>query len=149
MAKPVLGRGLASLLAPSRPATVPTPARPAGVQLLLRGSDGSELVQPQPLPDPDSAPTEMIPSWVLGSAVIGDAALLGIAAWLVLSGHGWGRMVAATLLVGLGCGIISVATWLRGHTAARELGTLNPLAEEKPRVRVYFMDEVPRSRGSR
>lgn len=140
---------MGSLLAPPRPATDTTPARPTGVQLLLRGEDGTELVPPQPDPATDPGAAETIPSWVLGCAILGDAALLGVAAWVVLSGHGWGRFVAATLLVGLGWGMISLAAWLRGHTAARELGTLNPLAEEKPRVRVYFMDEVPRSRPPR
>lgn len=148
MAKPVLGRGLGTLLSPPRPAADTTPVRPTGVQLLLRGSDGVELVPPQPEPATDPKAPETIPSWVLGCAVVADAVLLAVAAWVVLSGHGWGRFVAATLLVSLGGGMLSVAAWLRGHMAARELGTLNPLAEEKPRVRVYFMDEVPRSRSS-
>lgn len=149
MARPALGRGLGTLLAPAQTATDPGPARPAGVQLLLRGADGTELVPPEPTLPPDSQPPQAIPRWVLGSAVLADALLLLVAAWMVLAGRDWGRLVAATLLVFVGGGMLATAAWLRGHAAARELETLNPLAEEKPRVRVRFMDEMPRPRPGR
>ncbi|MFM7101419.1 MAG: hypothetical protein ACKO3N_09625 [Verrucomicrobiota bacterium] len=149
MARPALGRGLATLLSPAQPATDPGPARPAGVQLLLRGADGTELVPPEPPHLPDPQPPRSIPRWVLGSAVLADALLLLVAAWVVVAGRDWGRFVAATLLVSIGGGMLAAAAWPRGHAAARERETLNPLAEEKPRVRVRFMDELPRPRPGR
>jgi len=49
-------------------------------------------------------------------------------------------------LVLAGAWALGVAAWLRGRPANRELASLNPLSEETPRLRVRFMDEVPRRR---
>lgn len=117
---------------------------PAGVQLLLRGTDGAELVQPAPVPAAD--PAHPFPRWALAGALVVDALLVLVAAWLILTPGSATRYVAAGLLIGIGCAVLSVAVWLRGQPAIRELESLNPLAEEKPRLRVQFMDEAPKRR---
>ncbi len=148
MSKPVLGRGLQSLLNGSHdrsPKGDPVGADPAGVQLLLRGTDGSELVIPEPPADPPA--THPFPRWALAGAIVVDLLLLAVAVWAVLGRGGWMRFVAAGVLLTVGASVLSVAAWLRGQPAIRELESLNPLAEEKPRLRVQFMDELPRGRG--
>lgn len=150
MSKTVLGRGLGSLLRESdERARESSPGGPdaAGVQLLLRGADGVELVPPAPESAAESEARHAFPRWALAGAVVVDLILLSIAAWLTFTGHGWGRMVAASLLVLTGGAILGAAVWLRGQPAVRELESLNPLAEEKPRLRVQFMDELPRRRA--
>ncbi len=117
---------------------------PAGVQLLLRGTDGAELVQPAPVPAAD--PAHPFPRWALAGAVVIDALLVLVAAWLMVTPGSPLRYGAAGLLIGSGCAVLSVAVWLRGQPAIRELESLNPLAEEKPTVRVQFMDEAPKRR---
>lgn len=117
---------------------------PAGVQLLLRGTDGAELVQPAPVSAADSS--HPFPRWALAGAVVVDALLVLVAAWLMVTPGSALRHVAAGLLIGIGGGVLSVAVWLRGQPAIRELESLNPLAEEKPTVRVQFMDEAPKRR---
>ncbi len=150
MSKPVLGRGLSSLLGVagtaeggSRGNGVPG-GDPAGVQLLLRGTDGSELVPAMPVSGVEMVP--VLPRWVLAGAVLADVVLVLVAVWVVLGQIGWGRYVVASLLLGVGAGVLSMAVWLRGQPAVRELESLNPLGEEKPRLRVRFMDEAPRRR---
>ena len=117
---------------------------PAGVQLLLRGTDGAELVQPAPVPAAD--PAHPFPRWALAGAVVVDALLLLIAAWLMVTAGSRLRYAVAGLLIGIGGAVLSVSVWLRGQPAIRELESLNPLAEPKPRVRVQFMDEAPKRR---
>lgn len=150
MSKPVLGRGLSSLLGAAGTAEpggrvngVPG-GDPAGVQLLLRGTDGSELVPALPTDEQESTP--VLPRWALAGAVVADGVLILVAAWGVLGQTGWGRYVVATLLLSVGAAVLSMAVWLRGQPAVRELESLNPLGEEKPRLRVQFMDEAPRRR---
>jgi hypothetical protein len=88
----------------------------------------------------------VLPRWVLAGAVLADVVLVLVAVWVVLGQIGWGRYVVASLLLGVGAGVLSMAVWLRGQPAVRELESLNPLGEEKPRLRVRFMDEAPRRR---
>jgi hypothetical protein len=147
MSKPVLGRGLSSLLngAGGRMPTAGEAAGdPAGVQLLLRGTDGKELVMPEPAPAPDGA--HPFPRWALAGALVVDVILVLMAGWLVMEHVGWSRYVVAGILLTVGACVLSTAVWLRGQPAIRELESLNPLAEEKPRLRVQFMDELPRRR---
>lgn len=115
-----------------------------GVQLLLRGDDGKELVVPKDPPVENGAPEA--PRWVLAGAVVLDLALIGVALWVELATRGWMRHAVAVVLVGGGAWALGVAAWLRGRPAARELASLNPLAEDPPRLRVRFMDEMPRRR---
>jgi len=147
MSKPVLGRGLSSLLG-VRDESVrgegASAENPAGVQLLLRGTDGSELVPEVPVRDEEQAP--LFPRWALAGAVVTDGLLMAVALWVVMARGDWGRYVAAATLLLAGAGVLSAAVWLRGQPALRELQSLNPLAEEKPRLRVQFMDEAPRRR---
>lgn len=117
---------------------------PAGVQLLLRGTDGKELVVPAPVPVEDGP--HPFPRWALAGALVADVILVVVAGWLVMEHVGWSRYVVAGILLMIGAGILSTAVWLRGQPAIRELESLNPLAEEKPRLRVQFMDELPRRR---
>ncbi len=145
MEKPGLGRGLGSLMGSRSPFVRATPGRSAeGVQLLLRGDDGKELVVPKDPPVVNAAPEA--PRWVLAGAVVLDLALLGVALWVELATRGWMRHAVAVVLVGGGAWALGVAAWLRGRPAARELASLNPLAEDPPRLRVRFMDETPRRR---
>ncbi len=147
MSKPVLGRGLSSLLngAGGRVPIAGEPASdPAGVQLLLRGTDGKELVIPAPVSVEDGA--HPFPRWALAGALVADVVLFVVAGWLVMDHAGWLRYVVAGGLLVVGAGVLSTAVWLRGQPAIRELESLNPLAEEKPRLRVQFMDELPRRR---
>ena len=147
MSKRVLGRGLESLLHGKGTAGgADDPAQPSGVQLLLRGSDGDELVPPASLPADDDA-RHVFPSWALGVTLVCDAVLFLVAFWIVNSQTGWFRYVAAGALVVAGGAILSVAVILRGKRAVQELQSLNPLAEEKPRLRVQFLDEQPRRRS--
>lgn len=150
MSKPVLGRGLGSLLNGSGgrgPSGIEEARDPAGVQLLLRGTDGKELVQPvRVFPKGDAHPG--FPRWALAGAVVVDGVLLLLAAGIAMfgGGVGWMREAAVVTLVLIGGAVLSAAVWLRGQAAIRELESLNPLAEEKPRLRVQFMDELPRRR---
>jgi hypothetical protein len=115
------------------------------MQLLLRGTDGNELVISEPPAIPSAQ--HPFPRWALAGALVVDLMLVSVACWTVLDRGGWMRFVAAGVLLAVGGSVLSVAVWLRGQPAIRELGSLNPLAEEKPRLRVQFMDEVPRGRG--
>jgi len=115
-----------------------------GVQLLLRGDDGKELVVPKDPPVENGAPEA--PRWVLAGAVVLDLALMAVALWVELATRVWMRHAVAVVLVGGGAWALGVAAWLRGRPAARELASLNPLAEDPPRLRVRFMDEMPRRR---
>ena len=117
---------------------------PAGVQLLLRGTDGKELVMPAPVPVKDGP--HPFPRWALAGALVADVILVLVAGWLVMEQVGWSRYVVAGMLLTVGACMLSTAVWLRGQPAIRELESLNPLAEEKPRLRVQFMDELPRRR---
>ena len=147
MSKPVLGRGLGSLLGAARtqaPGQEAAAGDPAGVQLLLRGTDGAELVLPAPVPVAD--PSHPFPRWALAGAVVVDGLLLLVAAWLMLTPGSRLRYAAAGLLIGIGFAVLSVSVWLRGNSAIRELESLNPLAEQKPTLRVQFMDEAPKRR---
>ncbi|KAB2655703.1 MAG: hypothetical protein DVB31_16200 [Verrucomicrobia bacterium] len=147
MSKRVLGRGLESLLNGTRAArNADDPAQSSGVQLLLRGSDGDELVPPAPFSASDDT-HRVFPSWALGVTLVCDAVLFLVAFWIVNSQAGWSRYVAAGALVMAGGAILSVAVLLRGKRAVQELQSLNPLAEEKPRLRVQFLDEQPRRRA--
>ena len=140
MSKPALGRGLGSLLEP--PPSSTREGGPHGVQLLLRGNDGEELVPPLEVAS-DADDQGIFPRWALASAVVADLILLAVASWVALFAAGNGRLVVAALLTATGAGILSVAVWLRGQPAVLELELLNPIAEEKPRLRVRFMDETP------
>ena len=113
------------------------------MQLLLRGDDGKELVVPT---KPAAGEGPSAPRWVLAGAVVMDLALMAVALWAELATRGWMRHVAALVLVLAGAWALGVAAWLRGRPANRELASLNPLSEETPRLRVRFMDEVPRRR---
>jgi hypothetical protein len=147
MSKPVLGRGLSSLLngAGGRvPIAGEVAGDPEGVQLLLRGTDGKELVMPAPVSVEDGP--HPFPRWALAGALVADVLLVLVAGWLVMEHGGWSRYVAAGILLVVGACVLSAAVWLRGQPAIRELESLNPLAEEKPRLRVQFMDELPRRR---
>lgn len=115
-----------------------------GVQLLLRGDDGKELVVAKDPPVVTESPEA--PRWVLAGAVVLDLALMGVALWAEVSTRGWMRHVVAVVLVGGGAWALGVAAWLRGRPAERELASLNPLTEDPPRLRVRFMDELPRRR---
>ncbi len=128
---------------PGREAGAATPR--SGVQLLLRGADGTELVPPVESGGGESTPS-LFPSWALGATLVGDGVLLLVAFWVVLRHTGWGRFVAAGLLLMVGGGWLCIAVWLRGQRAVQELEAMNPLAEEKPRLRVRFLDEQPRPR---
>jgi hypothetical protein len=147
MSKPVLGRGLSSLLngAGGRvPIAGEVAGDPGGVQLLLRGPDGKDLVMPAPVPVQDGP--HPFPRWALAGALVADVLLVLVAGWLVMEHGGWPRYIAAGILMVVGACVLSTAVWLRGQPAVRELESLNPLAEEKPRLRVQFMDELPRRR---
>lgn len=121
-----------------------TKGQAEGVQLLLRGDDGKELVTPKPASaEPEGGP---VPRWVLAGAVVLDMALVMVALWAELATRGWARHAVALVLVAGGAWVLGVAAWLRGRPAARELASLNPLSEEVPRLRVRFMDELPRQR---
>ena len=144
MEKPGLGRGLGSLMGAGSPfGRSPTKQQAEGVQLLLRGDDGKELVVPT---KPAAGEGPSAPRWVLAGAVVMDLALMAVALWAELATRGWMRHVAALVLVLAGAWALGVAAWLRGRPANRELASLNPLSEETPRLRVRFMDEVPRRR---
>jgi len=145
MSKPGLGRGLGSLLSGGRTTSTGEvgPIQPAeGVQLLLRGTDGSELVPPVPQESGESGPA--LPRWALAGALVVDLVLLGVAVWAVVGHRGWGRLLVAVLLLGVGAFVLGVAVWIRGQPAIRELASLNPLTEEPPRLRIRFMDEGPK-----
>lgn len=145
MEKPGLGRGLGSLMGDGSPFGSGVPkAQPEGVQLLLRGDDGKELVQPTERAV--GAGASEAPRWVLAGAVLVDVLLLAVAAWAELATRGWARHGIAAVLVSCGAAVLCVAAWLRGLPAGRELASLNPLSEEEPRLRVRFMDELPRRR---
>ena len=143
MSKSVLGRGLGTLLHGTRiPHSDASPPPASGVQLLLRGTDGSELLPPaEPIADQPSPAG--FPSWALGLMLVGDAILLLVAWWMVWWYTGWGRFAAAGLLVLVGGSWLCLAVWLRGQPAVQELQSMNPLAEDKPRLRVRFLDEQP------
>lgn len=147
MSKTVLGRGLNSLLNGTRvPGQDAPPAASPGVQLLLRGSDGDELVPPLEMARRDES-GRLFPSWALGVTVVSDCVLALVGMWVVMAHTGWGRYLAAGALVLVGGAQLVVAVVLRGRRAVQELQSLNPLAEEKPRLRVQFLDEQPRRRG--
>lgn len=112
--------------------------------MLLRGTDGKELVMPAPVPVEDGP--HPFPRWALAGALVADVILVLVAGWLVMEQVGWSRYVVAGMLLTVGACMLSTAVWLRGQPAIRELESLNPLAEEKPRLRVQFMDELPRRR---
>lgn len=109
---------------------------------MLRGTDGSELVPPVPREEGEGGRT--LPRWALAGAVVVDLVLLGVAVWAVLGHRGWGRLLVAFLLLGVGAFVLGVAVWIRGQPAIRELASLNPLTEEAPRLRIRFMDEGPK-----
>ncbi len=147
MSKTVLGRGLGSLMKGTRsPRESDSPPAPSGVQLLLRGADGDELVPPAPF-SRDGDDHRVFPSWALGVTLVSDFLLFLVAFWIVARHGGWFRYVAAGVLVLVGGAILCVAVALRGKRAVQELEAMNPLAEEKPRLRVQFLDEQPRRRS--
>ena len=129
---------------PSRDSGAPPEA--SGVQLLLRGADGDELVPPLPFAGGDDA-RRVFPSWAFGVTLVSDFLLFLVAFWIVARHTGWFRYVAAGILVLVGGAILCVAVALRGKRAVQELEAMNPLAEEKPRLRVQFLDEQPRRRA--
>lgn len=141
MSKPALGRGLASLL--GRPGQIPerdASGDDGGVQLLLRGTDGTELLPPPiPMERPDTRP--LLPRWALGGILVLDAGLVGLAGWIALGPGYVERLIIAALMVCMGGVLLAMAVYLRGQTAVEELNSLNPIAEEKPRIRVQFLDE--------
>ena len=102
MSKTVLGRGLGSLMNGARPSRgADAPAAASGVQLLLRGADGDELVPPSPFSDGDND-RRVFPSWALGVTLVSDLLLFLVAFWIVARHAGWFRFVAAGILVLVG-----------------------------------------------
>ena len=146
MSKLVLGRGLGALMNGSRPTKDDADAEASGVQLLLRGAEGDELVPAAEIRRRDDA-SRLYPSWALGVTLVSDAVLALVGFWIVLHHAGWGRYIAAGALVLVGGAQLSVAVVLRGKRAVQELESFNPLAEDKPRLRVQFLDEQPRRRS--
>ncbi len=147
MSKPALGRGLGGLLSPP-PRDVPSPLAegadgpPTGVQLLLRGENGQPIAPPPPTLQP-AATTDAthLPSWALGSLLLADILLVLVAGWIAFGSHAPGRLLVTSLLILLGGALLSLGVWLRGERGAAELQTLNPFDEERPRVRVQFLDQ--------
>ena len=136
---------------------------PTGVELLLRGENGPAptptaaaptSVPETPAPTPATPqtppstwvptsrpPPQTLPSWALGCLLLADLLLLLTAAWVALASHAPGRLLVATFLVSLGGSLLCLGVWLRGERGAAELQTLNPFDEERPRIRVQFLDQ--------
>lgn len=111
------------------PHPAPTSASPA---LPSQGTSVPTTTRPSP---------QALPSWALGCLLLADLLLVLVAAWVALASHAPGRLVVATVLVTLGGGLLSLGVRLRGERGAAELQSLNPFDEERPRIRVQFLDQ--------
>jgi hypothetical protein len=169
MSKPALGRGLGSLLSGGdavRNGVVSAPGgsnpRPAGspesgaggVSLLLRGPE-RELVlagTAEASPSVDAEGTG-VGSWIPITLFASDAVMIVVATLWAAAGSGSWRWGGIALLLGVGCVQAVVAWRLHGGEArpfnapltwlkAAPSGTIAAPA----RVRVHFVDELPRNR---
>lgn len=151
MSKSALGRGLGSLLKSEPPPASAADAAPnlnaspnGGVNLLLRGRDEEEMTPVS------AAPTH---AW-LSPALLGFDAVLVLAGCLLLFSHTpITRLVAGILLVAVAASIGIVLVLLNHRPAPRQAAfSPGPKAngqapEPQPaKVRVHFVDELPRQR---
>lgn len=149
MSKPALGRGLGSLLNGSPPPAAEAPSEPApaaGVNLLLQGRDAEETEMESP------APATL---WLVPLLFGADAFLVIAGALLLASSHPIARWVAGGILILVGGSLAIAAVMLQGRRAGpARPQMLRPTttsaagtpAVPGPRVRVHFVDELPRQR---
>ncbi len=85
-----------------------------------------------------------------------DLVLVGAGALLLFTNHDWSRPAAGALLVGVG-GALAIAACLLGNRPrfpefSLRSGLAKPMAGKNtgqtppPRVRVHFVDEIPKKR---
>ena len=142
----------------------PPSSQPSGgVTLLLRGLDrgGPEAVSPVPEPAAESAPDvrsasglgpERVAEWIPLALFASDAVMIGVASLWAVAGYGSWRWLGIGLLLVVGC-VQAVAAWrLHGGSAVSPpsptwLKPASPETVSNPaRVRVHFVDELPRNR---
>lgn len=149
MSKPALGRGLGSLLNGSPPPAAEAPSEPApaaGVNLLLQGREAEEYELESPAP---------VNSWIVPVLFGADALLVIAGALLLASAHPMARWVAGGILILVGGSLAVAAVVLQGRRLPPPRPqVLRPAptsasgtpAVPGPRVRVHFVDELPRQR---
>jgi len=148
MSKPALGRGLGSLLKSEPTPTIePSPAAPqnAGVNLLLHGRDEES----------ESTPSAAgLNPWLVPTLLGADALLVLAGLILFLSQSPLAKVIAGVLLVLVGgsLGVVAAVLGPRSSprrdsvTANRSLPTKSPSPRQEQKVRVRFVDEMPRQR---
>ena len=146
MSKPALGRGLGSLLngrSTPVPESGPVANPPAGVKLLLRGGEEEE-----DCPNPSAAAAPWLVPLLFGA----DAVLVVAGALLFFWGHPVARIAAGAMLVLVG-GSLAFAAVLLGSrppkAAPSRPTSARPGAgasETPAKLRVHFVDEMPRQR---
>jgi hypothetical protein len=142
----------------------PQSSQPSGgVTLLLRGLDRAAPEPVSPVPEPASegasdarsasgSGTERVAAWIPVALFASDAVMIGVATLWAVAGYGSWRWLGIALLLVVGC-VQAVAAWrLRGGSAASPpsptwLKPASPESVSNPaRVRVHFVDELPRNR---
>ncbi len=148
MSKPALGRGLGSLLksepAPTIESSSDAPPN-GGVNLLLHGRDGESELAP--------SITALNP-WLVPSLLGADAVLVIDGLVLFLSQSPAAKVIAGVLLVLVGGSLGIVATVLGSRSSTRRESVSpnrssparGPSPRQEQKVRVRFVDEMPKQR---
>lgn len=163
MSKPALGRGLGSLLkggltpdAEPSAQNVATPSHSptsnGGVKMLLRGGDEEESFAPA-----SSSPAA---AWLTPALLAADLVLVAAGALLLFSTSHATRLASGVLLVLVGAALATMVAVLNQRPAPRVQqrpapstpspsptpGSKTPVPPAGPKVRVHFVDELPRQR---
>lgn len=163
MSKPALGRGLGSLLKggqtpdaePSaQNAATPSLSPPSngGVKMLLRGGEEEDSIA--------SPSSSLGTAWLTPALIAADLVLLAAGSLLLFSTSSATRLAAGVLLVLVGGALASIVAVLHQRPTPRVQqrpsqsipssnpppGSKPPVPPAGPKVRVHFVDELPRQR---
>lgn len=163
MSKPALGRGLGSLLkggqTPDAEPSAQNAATPShsptsngGVKMLLRGGDDEEPIA--------SAASSAGIAWLTPALLAADLVLVAAGCLLLFSTSPATRLTSGVLLVMVGGALATMVAVLNQRPAPRVQqrpapstpspsptpGSKTPAPPAGPKVRVHFVDEIPRQR---
>ena len=163
MSKPALGRGLGSLLkggqTPDAEPSAQNAATPShsptsngGVKMLLRGGDEEDSIA--------SASSSPSAAWLTPAMLAADGVLVVAGCLLLFSNSHATRLAAGVLLVLVGAALATMVAVLNQRPAPRVQqrpapstpspspapGSKTPPPPAGPKVRVHFVDEIPRQR---